>query len=196
MRVLLVVDPATDQATFVRDVAAAATTGLCRSGNDVDEIDLVATRFPPVMTSADRRAYFTAEPLVCPAAAASAELVRAADALVFVYPTTLSTVTVGVKGWIERTFVPGVAFTIGDTLGTARGLSNIRRLVGISLYDESHWDVVRRGDNGRRLIRRNIRLCGGLGTSSRWLAMYDCARADDQRRTAFLARVERRMAAL
>ena len=189
MRVLLVVDPIRDG--FARDIATAATNGLEASGHDVDVVDLVAERFSSVMSADDRRAYFSDAPLVCPQAAASAELVRRADALVFVYPTTLSTVTPGIKGWIERTLVPGVAFTMGERAGVQRGLSNIRRLVGIATYDDSRRDVLRHGDNGQRLIRRNVRLCGGVRTRSSWMAMYDLARASEDERSRFLARVER-----
>ena len=189
MRVLLVVDPIRDE--FIREIAVAARNGLEAGGHDVDVVDLVAERFSPVMSSDDRRAYFTDEPLVCPQAAASAALVRRADGLIFVYPTTLSTVTPGIKGWIERTLVPGVAFTMGDRMGTKRGLSNIRRLAGIATYDHTRWEMLRHGDNGQRLIRRNVRMCGGAHTRSSWMAMYDAARATDHDRSAFLARVER-----
>ncbi len=194
MRVLLVVDPARDE--FVLEIAAAATGRLEANGHCVDVVDLVAQRFPPVMTGADRRAYFTDDPLVCPQAAASAQLVRAAGGLVFVYPTTLSTVTPSVKGWIERTFVPGVAFTIGDRTGAKRGLSNIRRLIGIATYDDSRLAVLRHGDNGRRLIQRNVRLCGGVRTRSSWLAMYGAAASTQADRAAFIAGVERKMGRL
>lgn len=189
MRVLLVVDPIRDD--FVRDVAHAATSGLTASGHQVDVVDLVVDRFPAVMTDADRRAYFTDTPLVCAAATASADLVRRADALVFVYPSTLSTVTPGIKGWIERTLVPGVAFTIGDRTGAKRGMSNIRHLMGIATYDDSRRDVVRHGDNGRRLIQRNVRLCAGLRTRTSWLGIYDVGRSTTARRQAFLRQVER-----
>lgn len=189
MRVLIVVDPIRDD--FVRQIADAARDGLDASGHEVDLVDLVAERFAPVMSADDRRAYYTDDPLVCPQAAASAALVRRADGLVFVYPTTLSTVTPGIKGWIERTLVPGVAFTMGERSGVQRGLSNIRRLVGIATYDDSRWDVLRHGDNGQRLIRRNVRLCGGVHTRSRWTGMYDVGRASDDERRAFRTRVEK-----
>ena len=194
MRVLLVVDPIRDDCGFVREVADAATSGLQRVGHHVDVVDLGARRYSPVMSAADRRAYFSDDPLICSETAESAALVKRADSLVFVYPSTLSTVSPGLKGWIDRTFVPGVAFTLGDRTGSRRGLSNIRHLTGIAVYDESRLDVWRQGDNGRRLIRRNIRLCGGLRTRSHWIAMYECAGADDLDRTRFLVDVERRMA--
>lgn len=196
MRVVLVVDPIRDEDGFVRHIARAATTGMETARHHVDVVDLVAQRFSPVMTSADRRAYFSPEPLACAETATSAALVRRADALVFVYPTTLSTVTPGVKGWIERTFVPGVAFTLGDPTASRRGLSNIRRLVGVSVYEESRRDVRRSGDNGQRLIRRNVRLCGGMRTRSSWIGFHDNAVATDADRARFLAKVERRLAAL
>ncbi len=189
MRVLIVVDPIRDD--FVRQIADAARDGLDASGHEVDLVDLVAERFAPVMSADDRRAYFTDDPLVCPQVATSAALVRRADGLVFVYPTTLSTVTPGIKGWIERTLVPGVAFTMGERSGAKRGLSNIRRLVGIATYDDSRWDVLRHGDNGQRLIRRNVRLCGGVHTRSRWTGMYDVGRASDDERRAFRTHVEK-----
>ena len=196
MRVVLVVDSIRDEDGFVRRIAGAAVAGLESVAHHVDVVDLAALRFSPVMTGADRRAYFSPEPLVCPQVAASADLVRQADALVFVYPTVLSTVTPGIKGWIERTFVPGVAFTLGDPVAARRGLSAVRRLVGISVYDESRREVRRVGDNGRRIIQRNVRLCGGLRTRASWIAFHGNATADDVERARFLHSVEERMASL
>jgi putative NADPH-quinone reductase len=189
-----VVDPVHDDTGgFIRRIADRACAGLQQAGHDVDRVDLVAERFSPVMTVEDRRAYFSPQPLVCPETAASARLVRGATGLVLVYPTTLSTVPPRLKGWIERVLVPGVAFTIGDRTGAEPGLSNIRRITGITVHRDTRLEVLRHGDNGRRLIRRNIRLCGGLRTTSRWIAMYDEARATEDDRTAFLAVVQRRM---
>jgi putative NADPH-quinone reductase len=143
------------------------------------------------MSAQDRRAYFSAKPLACASVAADAQLVRRAGGLVFVYPTTLSTVTPGVKGWIDRTLVPGVAFNL-DT-GPRRGLAHLRHLVGIVLHDDARAKVRRTGDNGRRLIRRNVRLCGGPRTRTTWLAMYGCGVAEVAERAAFLDRVEHGM---
>jgi NAD(P)H dehydrogenase (quinone) len=194
MRVVLVVDPIRDDGEFLRRIAHAAISGLLRAGHDVDLIDLVARRYSPVMSADARRAYFSGEPLTCDETAAHAELVRRAQALVFVYPSTLSTVTPGIKGWIDRTFVPGVAFTIGDAAAPKRGLSNVRRIVGIATYDDSRWTVLRQGDNGRRLIRRNVRLCGGFRTRSSWIGIHGVAGSDEHDRSRVLAEVERRMA--
>lgn len=196
MRVVLVVDPIRDDGGFVRRIADAAAAGATSVHHHVDVVDLVAEQFCPVMSAEERRAYFTPAPLVCPQAMASADLVRAADALVFVYPTVLSTVTPAIKGWIERTFVPGVAFSMGDAVVSRRGLSGIRHLVGISVYDEPRRAVRRTGDNGRRVIQRNVRLCGGLRTRSSWMGFHGNDTADDDRRDRFVATVERRMASL
>lgn len=196
MRVVLVVDAIRDESGFLRRIADAAVAGLESGGHVVDVVDLATNGFSPVMTSADRRAYFTAEPLAAPDTVASANLVRRADGLVFVYPTTMSTVTPGIKGWIERTFVPGVAFRLGDPTVARRGLTNIRRLVGISVYDGTRRDLWRTGDNGRRIITRNVRLCGGLRTRSTWLGFHGNATATDTDRRRFVERVEQRMAAL
>jgi putative NADPH-quinone reductase len=188
---VVVVDPIGGSAPLIDDVARAATWSLTEVGHHVDVIDLVARRFSPVMSAADRRAYFSGEPLVDAQTAKDAELVARAWGLVFIYPTTLSTVTPGIKGWIDRTLVPGVAFNLDG--GPRRGLSHLRHLAGISLYEQSRASVRRTGDNGRRLIRRNVRLCGGLHTRTHWLGWYGCASVSPAERSGFLDRVEREM---
>lgn len=192
MRVVLVADPVRHD-DVLRRIVGAAVEGLVAARHEVEVIDLVDRGFPHVMSTAERRAYFSPEPLVTPETAESAAAVRRADALVLAYPTTLSTVTPGIKGWVERTLVPGVAFTLGDPTVGRRGLTNIRRLVGISVYDEPRRQVARTGDNGRRMITRNIRMCGGVWTRSSWFGLYGLATGSDADVDRFADRVGRRL---
>ena len=122
------------------------------------------------------------------------ELLRSVNGLVFVYPTWWSGPPAVLRGWLERVFVPGVAFDF-DARGKVRpGLTHIRRIVGISTYG-SPWSSVKLvNDNGRRMLTRAVRLNCGRNTSTTWLGMYSIDTTGDNERKAFLDRVCHTMA--
>ena len=111
------------------------------------------------MTPDERRAYHGDEPILDPVVARHAEIVTAADALVFVYPTWWSGLPAILKGWLERVMVPGVGFRFDERTGKVRpGLGQMRHLVGISTYGSPRSYVRFVNDNGRRIITRALRL--------------------------------------
>jgi NAD(P)H dehydrogenase (quinone) len=116
---------------------------------------------------------------------------------VFVYPTTLTTVPALLRGWLERVFVPGVAFVLDERTNKVRpGLTGVRRIIGIATYEDSRWSVLRERDNGRRMLLRALRLNTGIRTRTGWVALHRAASATDAQRAAFVTRVERRMTRL
>ena len=118
---------------------ATATTTLRRGGHEVAALDLYAEHFAPAMSAEERRAYLTDSPICSPQVARHAELVRWADALVFVYPTWWAGPPAALKGWLERVLVPGVAFHLDErTNKVVSDLRHVRTVVGISTY-RSSW---------------------------------------------------------
>ncbi len=196
MRALLfVAHPRTD--SFTHAAAEAVHRGLEHAGHDVDVIDLYAVGSATAMSRDERAAYHGDEPLVDELAERHAELVRRADCLAFVYPTWWSGLPAVLKGWLERVMVPGVAFGFDERTGKVRpGLQHVRRIVGVSTYGSPHAYVSVVNDNGRRILARALRSCTGWRTRTTWLACYGIDTATDEERAAFLARVERRTAAL
>jgi hypothetical protein len=76
------------------------------------------------------------------------------------------------------------------------GLTNVKRLVGISTYG-SRWLYVKLiNDNGRRTLLRTVRLSTGLRTRSTWMPLYRMDTVSTARREAFLRRIDRKMRAL
>ena len=196
MRVLLLCAPSCVPRTdaIVRRSNAAAAAGLRAGGHSAREIDLHS--FSPVLTSDERLAYLTDEPIIDSVVADYAEAVLTCDALVLVYATTLSTLPPVLKGWLDRVLVPGVSFTLDKSGSTKGGLTGIRRIVGISVYEGSWWATKRSFDNGRRILCRNLRLCTGWWTRTAWLPLYGAADSDQIRIDRFMGRIERRMAKL
>jgi NAD(P)H dehydrogenase (quinone) len=115
---------------------------------------------------------------------------------VFVYPTWWSSLPAILKGWLERTMVAGVGFRFDHRHRVRPGITNIRRIVGITTYG-SPWRYVKGiNDNGRRTLTRALRLSTGGRARCTWLGFYAIDSRSDTDRAAFLERVERRMADL
>jgi putative NADPH-quinone reductase len=184
------------QESFNHAIFDTAVAALRANGHEVEAIDLYADGFDPVMSRAERDAYHGDSPIICALTQRYADAVKQAEALVFVYPTWWSSVPAILKGWLEKVMVPGVSFVFDEQHRVRRGLTGVRRIVGISTYAAPRSTVRLINDNGRRTVVRALRLCTGLRTRATWLGLYHLPRTSDGDRAAFLRRVERTMANL
>jgi putative NADPH-quinone reductase len=193
MRVLVVyAHPLPD--SFAAALHRAIVETLRRGGHEVDDCDLYAEGFEPVLTAAERRAYNTPTPDLSGVADHVARL-RAADALVLCFPTWWYGMPAILKGYFDRVWVQGVVFTLAQGGGAIRpALHNIKKIWVVTTYGSPWWLI-------RLVLRDPVRavLFGGLGRlcgrgERRWLALYNIDGATRVRCAAFLARVERAFA--
>lgn len=205
--------------TALRERAVAALTG---AGHDVEVIDLYELDFDPCMSEQEHIDYDTIgldhpDPIT----AAHIESLTRAEMLVFVYPTWWSGVPAIMKGWLDRTLLPEVAFklapaggaknstadsTANSTSNTVDGdaaskvvrpnLTNIRRLVGITTYGSKRTEVALLGDAGKRTVTRTVRLVCAKRCRSTWLGLHSLDTRTHEERTKFLDQVESKLAAL
>jgi NAD(P)H dehydrogenase (quinone) len=195
VKVLVVVaDPVPD--SYVASLGAAATEALTASGHDVDVADLYADGFDPVMSPAERAAYHSEAPVVAVEVHDLARRVKAADALVFVYPTWWTGMPAVLKGWFDRVLVPGVAFVFDGSGRIRPGLRNVTRLAAVTTYEAPSWRVRLLGDPGRRTIARTLRMNVSRRARTRWLALHGVGTSTAEDRARFEALVRRRMAQL
>jgi NAD(P)H dehydrogenase (quinone) len=195
MRVVVVVAHP-DPDSFNHAIAATATASLTRAGHAVTVLDLYADEFRAAMSPDEREAYHSDRPLLDPMAERHAGIIKRAEALVFVYPTWWSTMPAILKGWLERVMVPGVGFVFDEHQRVRRGLTDVRRIVGISTYGATRLYVKALNDNGRRTLMRALRLNTALVTRRSWLALYRIDNCSVARRRAFLKRVDQKMRSL
>jgi len=182
--------------SFNHAVASRVCDTLRAGGHHVDLLDLYALGFRAAMSAEEHTAYHGDTPLVDPMVAEHARLVKAADTLVFVYPTWWSGLPAILKGWLDRVMVPGVAFGFNSKGRVRPALTNVQRLVGISTYGSPRPYVRFVNDNGRRTLARTLRINTGVLTSRVWLGLYSADTATAKDRAAFLDRVEHSMASL
>jgi putative NADPH-quinone reductase len=175
---------------FGADVLTAATAALTRAGHEVRTIDLDG--YDARMGLEEWLAYRDLAPRPGPVVASHIADVGWAEQLVFVYPTRWQGLPAVLKGWLERTMVPGVAFDF-DAAGRIHGGLQLRRIVGISTQPLPWWTVRLLGDPGRRTLTRALRLScrHPWRARSRWLALHRPHLDEPVARARFLQRVER-----
>lgn len=155
-------------------------------GWDVDDCDLYAEGFNPVLSEAERRAYHEEPDNIAPVAE-YVERLRAADALVMVFPVWNFGYPAMLKGFLDRVFLPGVSFKLED--GKVKpNLRKIRRLAAVTTYGGTRVRAMLAGDPPRKCVTRAVwHVC--RPHSMKYLALYDMNRATDTQRAAFLTRV-------
>ena len=179
--------------SFSAALDARVRAALDARGWEVDACDLYAEGFDPVLSRAERRAYHDAGANVA-SVRGQVDRLRAAEALVMVFPVWNFGFPAILKGFLDRVFLPGVSFRL--EAGRVRpALTNVRRLAAVATYGGTRLRAALAGDPPRRVVTRAVRHACRL-QRTRYLALYDMNRADAGRRRAFLDRVGRAMEGL
>jgi NAD(P)H dehydrogenase (quinone) len=166
---------------------------LRRRGWEVDDCDLNAEGFSPVLTEAERRGYHDVATNRGPVQP-HVDRLLAADALVLVFPVWNFGFPAILKGYFDRVFLPGVSFRLED--GRVKpNLTHIRKLAAVTTYGGTRVRALMAGDPPRHVVKRAVWHVT-RPDKMRYLALYDMNRATDADRGAFLTRVTREMEAL
>jgi len=196
MRILLVLaHPLPD--SFAASVARTARQALEAAGHAVDLLDLYAENFDPRLSETERRGYFDV-PYDSSAVAGIVDRLKAADGLVLVFPQWWFNFPAVLKGFFDRIFAPGVAFTHDAAGGRiVPQLTNIRLLYALTTTGSPWWLVrLYMGDPVRRLLKRGIAAFCSKRLNFRMLSLHDMDRATDAKRTAHLDRVRKLLSAI
>ena len=109
---------------------------------------------------------------------------RAADALVLVFPVWFDGLPAIMQGYFQRVFLPGVATIIDENGLFHRNLANLKRLAAVCAYGEIRADVAKKHDPPRRFVRGNIGALIEPSGQFEYLAIYgmDFSTAPEARR--------------
>jgi len=193
MRVLVIYcHPRPD--SFSAALRDAAVEGLTASGHAVELRDLYAEGFDPVLPASQRGDYFD-EAKNLRGVEDHAAALRRADWLVLVYPTWWFGMPAMLKGWLDRVWVPGVAFRISDAKVLQPLLTDIKRIAVVTTYGSPWWILWWVGWPDRHKVRRGLRPHCARGCRVDWLGLTRMDEDNLARRQKFLARVRRVMCA-
>lgn len=179
-------------ASFAASAAKTVVETLEAKGHAVDLLDLYAEGFDPRLTANERAAYM--EPGYQPSddVLGIVERLKAADGLVLVFPQWWFNLPAIMKGFIDRIFVPGVAFDHDKAGGRIVPLMTNISSFWVVTSTGSPWWVVHlyMGNPVKRILKRGVAAFCAKGVDFRMLALHDMDRATDQKRKGFLAKVE------
>jgi NAD(P)H dehydrogenase (quinone) len=178
------------ETSFAAALHAMVVEVLRAKGHEVDDRDLNAEGFDPVMSREDRIDYHNVA-VNRRHVAPYVDRLLAAEALVFSFPVWNMGFPAILKGFVDRVFLPGVSFTLGEDGSYNPSLHNIKRLGVVCTYGGARWLTFMMGDPTRRFMTRSMRRIAP-GARCDYLAHHDMNRSTPERRLAFLRKIERR----
>jgi NAD(P)H dehydrogenase (quinone) len=165
------------------------------AGHDVRLIDLHDEGFDPVMGAEERRGY-TGEGPVPADLVHHVEALQWAEGLILVYPTWWYAQPAILKGWMDRVWRPGIAFSLRTPTAPLRGaLTNVRLVGVITTFGSAWWFwTFLMGAPGRKIALRGLRFCTAPRTRTFWIGLHEMDSQTDATRRRHLDRVRMRIA--
>jgi putative NADPH-quinone reductase len=162
-------------------------SNLIRAGHTVDNLDLYAEGFDPVLSEEDRTIYHDTSinqrrirPYI--------ERLQAADAVVLCHPVWNFGWPAILKGYFDRTFLPDVSFKMADGK-LSPGLTNIRKLTTVTTYGVDRLRALYLGDPPRMSATRFLRVVCHPRVETGYLALYGVNTASPDKVRRFIDRV-------
>jgi NAD(P)H dehydrogenase (quinone) len=187
MRILVVFAHPLDD-SFNAALHRTVVTALREAGHEVDDCDLYAEGFNPVLSAEERRYYHDETRNRAPVAG-YVERLLAAEALILCHPTWCFGPPAILKGFFDRVLLPGVSLTLQD--GKARpALLHIKHLGSVVTYGRSRLMAVWMGDPPRRILTRYLYWLTGKRATRTYLAQYNMNTVTEAQCKRFIARVD------
>ena len=190
MRILVVwAHPLADSySAALKDRAVGA---LEATGHEVDLLDLYAENFDPVLSAQERIDYHEIGPNQANIESYVAQL-RAAEGLLLIFPTWSFGFPAILTGWLQRVWVPGVAFGLRENGGPIiPGILGIRRVAAITTTGSPWWYVKAVGNPARKVLKRGHRVMFAKHARTKWLDLNNMNKDSPGKRQRFLSKVER-----
>ena len=182
------------EGSFTSAVRDQVISRLEAKGADIRIIDLYAQGFTPVLTAQELDIYEDPARNTDPVAE-DVEHLKWCDTLVFVYPTWWYGLPAILKGWIDRVFLPEIAFLMPtpERRTIARGLSHITRLGVFTTCGASRWLTFIVGAPGKRTLFRGVGFLCAKPLKKAFAAHYLMDSSTPESRKAHLDRVAKTM---
>lgn len=182
------------ETSFGAALHRATVETLRASGHTIDDCDLYAESFDPILSREDRLAY-DHPPLNRRRVEPYVERLLAAEALITIFPVWNIGLPAILKGYFDRVFLPGVTFEVSPDGRMTTKLHNIRRIGAVATYGGSRIAAMLMGDAPRHFVKRSLKAVCKPGASCDYLALYGLNSKTGSDRSDFLGRVSERFAA-
>ncbi len=183
-----------DPTSFTAAVKDLTLQQLDDHGASYGLLDLYDADFDPVLSRAAHAAYL--DPTRNQDGLEEhIQSLRWCNTLIFIYPTWCHGLPALLKGWLDRVFIPGVAFHMASTNARSiqPGLGNIRRLAVYTTCGASWITTQIMGAPGKRTLLRGIRSLCARRLRTSYAALHRMDSTTDDERKRHLARTSRKL---
>ncbi len=191
MRVLIVFCHPYEE-SFGAAMLERATRALSATGHEIRTLDLYREGFDPVLGREEWLRYMTETEKNIAVLHDHVEALRWAEGLVLIYPTWMYGPPAMLKGWMERVWLPGVAFDVApERRQRLQGrLRNIRLFIVITTSGSPRWWLWLIRNPGRNMMMRGQRVLFHPRCRTHWFQLYDMDHTSAGERARFLDRIE------
>ncbi|PZM14545.1 NAD(P)H-dependent oxidoreductase [Rhizobium tubonense] len=190
MRVLVLYSHPVEE-SFGGALHRQTVTSLKTAGHEVDDCNLYAEAFDPVLSRHDRVIYHD-YPENTEILKPYVERLQKAEALVICTPVWNFGFPAILKGYFDRVWLPGVSFELVNGKVASR-LQHIGKLGAVLTYGADPLRAFIAGNPPKKIIKRVIRAQIKPFAPVVFLAHYDMNRSTDETRVRFLAKVKAQM---
>jgi putative NADPH-quinone reductase len=144
---------------------------LRSAGHEVDDCDLYAEQFNPVLSREERLGYHEVPSNRIPVQGYVDRLLWA-EGLVFCFPTWCFGLPAMLKGFFDRVLMPGVAFDLSDPAHVKPSLTHLKHIAAVVTYGRPWWMALYMGDPPRRMITGYLKILNGGRAKFSYMAHY------------------------
>ncbi len=180
------------ETSFHAHLHAEVVHALRAEGHEVDDCDLYAEGFNPVLSREQRLRYRDTDANTADVRD-YVERLRAAEGLVLCTPIWCFGLPAMLKGFFDRIFVPGVGFDISDPSHVRPGLTHLRHIAAVVTYGRPRWMAWAMGDPPRKVVKRYLRALCGRGPRIDYHARYHMNVATRAQLQRFVSQVAEKM---
>jgi NAD(P)H dehydrogenase (quinone) len=167
--------------SFSGALYAAAKEGL--GSHELRCIDLYAEGFEPVMSLQERKDYLINPKAIEVKLQSHVDALRWCEHIVFVFPVWFYGPPAMLKGWLERVWLPGVAFLPP-------------RLTVVTHGGAPWWWLKAMGDPCKRFFTRGLRAIMAKNCRTTYLQLHNMNNVSREECTAFIGKVRQTLQAM
>ena len=177
------------ETSFHAALHARVVATLRSAGHEVDDCDLYAENFNPVLSREERLVYHDTAVNQAPVASYVARL-KNAEALVLCFPVWCFGLPAILKGWFDRVLMPGVSLDLSDPAHVKPGLTHLRKIAAVTTYGRPRWMAFYMGDPPRKVVTRYLRSLTGGRAKVDYFAYYHMNVATPDKLERHMRRIE------
>lgn len=179
--------------SFSAALYAAAQESLRTRGHELRCIDLYAQNFEPVLSLQERLDYLPNPKAIEVKVQQHVDDLKWCEHLLFVFPVWFYGPPAMLKGWLERVWLPGVAFLPPPRKGATAvpGLRHIKRLTVLTHGGAPWWWLKGMGDPCKKLFTRGLRAIMAKNCVTTYLQLHNMNNLSREDCAAFIDKVRR-----